>query len=300
MLKRTCLIGILIACTSLAGLAWAGADPADDEFFQEAQRTGAESDYEAYLKAYPEGTHAAQAKEGLKRYEDQAKRREDQAWQGASAANTSAALGAYLAMYPQGRYAKLALFKLDKLPLPPFEMVVIPGYHYEIGRYKITLAQWVAVMGRDNSHFIGMDRPVDSVSWDDVQTFLNKLNARSGRQYRLPTEAEWKIACDGGESHEYCGSDNVNAVAWYSGNSNHQTHPVGQKQPNGYGLYDMSGNVWEWTQDCRDVGDCSQRVVRGGGWEGNPVDVRAASRIRFPPSDRLFSLQGFRIARTQP
>jgi formylglycine-generating enzyme required for sulfatase activity len=129
-------------------------------------------------------------------------------------------------------------------------------------------------MGDSPSKFSGCDNcPVEQVSWDDIQTYLQKLNAKTGKQYRLPTEAEWEYACYGGNKTEYCGGNDADLVAWYEGNSGNKTQPVGQKQSNGYGLYDMSGNVWEWTST----------KVRGGAWNYYKRGLRAADRDPNPP-----------------
>jgi formylglycine-generating enzyme required for sulfatase activity len=136
------------------------------------------------------------------------------------------------------------------------------------------------------------------VTWDDIQVFLQKLNAKTGRQYRLPSEAEWEYACYGGSKTEYCGGNNLDAVGWYDQNSGSKTHQVGQKQANGYGLYDMSGNVWEWMSNCYDS-SCDRRVVRGGSWFDNSGDARSADRSYCAPAIRL-SYGGFRVARTLP
>ena len=179
-------------------------------------------------------------------------------------------------------------------------MVPVPGKNYEIGKYEVTQAEWRAVMGSNPSKFAdcGDNCPVEKVSWDDVQAFILKLNAKTGRQYRLPTEAEWEYACYGGIKSEYCGGDDVDAVAWTDSKGNQQTHPVGQKQANGYGLYDMSGNVMEWTDGCWE-GNCAQRVFRGGSWLNDPRDARVSFRIWFITSIRNGS-GGFRLARTIP
>ena len=126
-----------------------------------------------------------------------------------------------------------------------------------------------------------------------------RLNQKTGKQYRLPKEAEWEYACYGGSQTEYCGSNDINAVAWYEGNSGRQTHPVGQKQANGYGLHDMSGNIWEWMDDCWQ-GNCAIRVLRGGSWNGNPQSLRAAGRVAYVASLRNDDVGGFRLARTLP
>ena len=153
---------------------------------------------------------------------------------------------------------------------------------------------------------------MENVSWDNVQGFIKKLNARGDGKYRLPTEAEWEYACrSGGRSEKYCGGNDVNRVAWYNGNSGSKTHPVGKKSPNGLGIYDMSGNVWEWT--CSDWGKyddgkknhakCSRggsyRVIRGGGWNSVPVSVRSAYRSNSTPADRGRYV-GVRLLRTYP
>jgi formylglycine-generating enzyme required for sulfatase activity len=179
-------------------------------------------------------------------------------------------------------------------------MLPIPGKNYEIGKYEVTQAEWRSVMGNNPSKFgnCGDDCPVEKVSWDDAQAYIQKLNARTGRQYRLPTEAEWEFACYGGIQSTYCGGNDVDKVAWTDDKGNEQTHPVGQKQANGYGLYDMSGNVMEWTSDCPN-GDCSRRVFRGGSWINSPRDARVSYRIKFIPSIRNGS-GGFRLARTIP
>ncbi|MCR9054505.1 MAG: SUMF1/EgtB/PvdO family nonheme iron enzyme [Phaeodactylibacter xiamenensis] len=187
---------------------------------------------------------------------------------------------------------------------------------YYLGKYPVTQAQWKAVMGDNPSWFKNCpDCPVEQVSWDDVQEFIKKLNAKTGEKYRLPTEAEWEYGARGGAKDEYLysGSNDLDEVGWYRDNSGGKIHPVGQKQPNQLGLYDMSGNVWEWVQDCwhehyngapRDGGawledsngDCSRRVLRGGSWYFSSGGSRVAIRSRSIPSIRS-SYLGFRLTR---
>ncbi|GHS89240.1 hypothetical protein FACS1894201_10650 [Bacteroidia bacterium] len=147
----------------------------------------------------------------------------------------------------------------------------MPGFY--IGKYEVTQQQWEAVMGSNTSRFKGANRPVEQVSWNDAQTFIRKLNSMTGRNYllptyRLPTEKEWAYAAGEGNrnsTYKYSGSDNIGDVAWYEDNSGDQTHNVGTKSANALGIYDMSGNVWEWCEDWSD--DRQQyRVFRGGSW----------------------------------
>lgn len=143
-----------------------------------------------------------------------------------------------------------------------------------------------------------------NVSWNDCQKFLKRLNQKTGGNYRLPTEAEWEYACRAGTTMEYYG--NVDDIAWYGSNSNNSTHPVGLKHPNAFGLYDMSGNVWEWCQDWYGPYNNSaqtdptgpsvseDRVCRGGSWVCNDRYIRSTSRGRSTPDGRSDDL-GFRF-----
>jgi formylglycine-generating enzyme required for sulfatase activity len=180
---------------------------------------------------------------------------------------------------------------------------------FEMGIYEVTQAQWESVMGSNPSHFRGANLPVEQVSWNDAQEFLQKLNTLGdGYQYRLPTEAEWEYAARAGTMTLVPGS--LDAVAWYSQNSGSQTHPVGQKQPNPWGLYDMIGNVWEWVQDWYDpdyyqsapatdpAGPSSgqNRSLRGGSWYYVARDGRISYRDYIDPAGG-FDAMGFRCVR---
>ena len=182
---------------------------------------------------------------------------------------------------------------------------------FYIGKFPVTQRLWMAVMGSNPSHFKGDDLPVESVSWYDLQTFLRGLNAATGKSYRLPTEAEWEYAARGGnksQGYKYAGSNDPELVAWYDGNSGHTTHEVGTRFPNELGIYDMSGNVWEWCQDwhgsyssspqTNPKGDNSgwRRVNRGGGWDDSLARLcRVSCRNFYTPDDRRDHL-GFRLA----
>jgi formylglycine-generating enzyme required for sulfatase activity len=176
-----------------------------------------------------------------------------------------------------------------------------------LGRTEVTQGLWQVVMGSNPSYFLkGSTYPVERVSWDDCQAFITKLNQMVGSNYfRLPTEAEWEYACRAGTTGDYYG--NVDSIAWYDGNSGSTTHPVAQKQANAFGLYDMSGNVWEKCQDW--FGDYSGgyqtdptgpvsgsfRVGRGGSWEFWARGVRSAIRGISVPGNRS-NQTGFRLA----
>ena len=189
----------------------------------------------------------------------------------------------------------------------PTHNVTLSGYH--IGQTEVTQALWKAVMGSNPSYFKGDSRPVENVSWNDCQTFISRLNAKTGKQFRLPTEAEWEYAARGGHSggSKYAGSDNISNVAWYDDNSGGETHNVATKSPNGLGIYDMSGNVWEWCQDWYgDYSSSSQtnpkgpssgdnRVPRGGSWLTNVWYCRVSNRNFYTPSNSCLNL-GLRLA----
>ena len=166
-----------------------------------------------------------------------------------------------------------------------------------------------AVMGSNPSEFRGDRRPVESVSWNDCQTFISRLNAKTGKNFRMPTEAEWEYAARGGHSggSKYAGSDNISNVAWYDDNSGGETHNVATKSPNGLGIYDMSGNVWEWCQDWygnyssssqtnpKGPSNGDNRVNRGGSWFVNAWFCRVSYRSNFTPSYSSSNL-GLRLA----
>ena len=180
------------------------------------------------------------------------------------------------------------------------QMVSIPGGNYEMGKTEVTQAQWQAVMGENPSSFskCGGDCPVEQVSWTDVKLFIKRLNKKTGRDYRLPSEAEWEYACRAGSNSTYCGGEDVDKVAWTSNNSGGETSSVASRQANAWGLYDMSGNVWEWVEDKYSASG-EDRVLRGGSWDIEPQYARAAYRIGFDPALR-FNYLGFRLARTLP
>ena len=190
----------------------------------------------------------------------------------------------------------------------PTHQVTLTNDYY-IGKYEVTQALWQAVMGNNPSWFKGDNLPVETVSWDDCQKFISKLNRITGKMFRLPTEAEWEYAARGGNKsrgYQYSGSNNLSDVAWYGDNSGNKTHVVGTKQANELGIYDMSGNVWEWCQDRygkyssssqvnptgADIG--SHRVGRGGSWNYGAWFCRSSYRSNNTPCN-CFSNFGLRL-----
>lgn len=191
----------------------------------------------------------------------------------------------------------------------PTHQVTLSGYY--IGKYEVTQELWQTVMGTNPSKYTGNSRsPVECVSWDDCQQFLRKLNQMSGHNFRLPTEAEWEFAARGGNQscgYKYAGSNTLFMVSWSEHNYMNTTQPVGQYTPNELGLYDMSGNVWEWCQDW--YGDYSSgsqtnptgpssgsyRVYRGGSWSSNARFCRVSNRNSNDPSHR-YDYLGLRLA----
>ena len=182
----------------------------------------------------------------------------------------------------------------------PTHQVTLTNDYY-IGKYEVTQALWKAVMGKNPSKFKGESLPVECVSWDDCQDFISKLNSITGKKFRLPTEAEWEYAARGGKKSrgcQYSGSNNISDVAWYDDNSGSKTHAVGSKQSNELGIYDMSGNVWEWCQDwygsyssssqVNPIGanSWSFRVIRGGSWIIAARRCRSSCRCNYAPDYR--------------
>jgi formylglycine-generating enzyme required for sulfatase activity len=211
-----------------------------------------------------------------------------------------------LVKIPAGHFMMGSYEYGDEQPIHP---VQVPAFW--LAEYPCTQALYQAVTGQNPSHFEGKNRPVEGVSWEDItRDFLPRLRELTGRRFRLPSEAEWEYAAKAGGDFTYAGSDDLHAVGWYSDNSHRETKPVGLKMPNAWGLYDMSGNVWEWCEDdWHDSYDNApadgsawvdrprgaHRVCRGGYWYFHAGSCRAAGRYHNGPQNQGSPL-GFRLA----
>jgi formylglycine-generating enzyme required for sulfatase activity len=192
---------------------------------------------------------------------------------------------------------------------PQREVTISKAFY--MGVYEVTQDQYGAVMGKNPSNFEGGQNPVECVSWEDAVKFCKKLSAKTGKRVRLPTEAEWEYACRAGTKTRFSfGDDDTDLpdFAWFSANSEGKAHPVGQRKPNAWGLYDMHGNVYEWcsdwhadsyanagTRDPQGPGSGTLRVLRGGGWYNIPLNCRSLNRDWFAPDDWNYDV-GFRVA----
>ncbi len=339
-------------CPDLKGLVRKAQEAAD---WEAAQRSNTAAAYGSFLSKWPNGTYAAEARKRRDRLQeaadwDSAQRANTAAaygsflskWpNGANAAEARKRRDA-LGSAPATNSAIIQKLEADMVLVEggtftmgclsarrdgdcfdeekPWREVRVSDFY--IGKYEVTQAQWRAVMGSDPPELYNKgcdDCPVEGVSWDDVQAFLKRLNALTGKRYRLLTEAEWEYAARGGRQgrgYMYSGSNNLDEVGWYDGNyqrgktygSQGTTRPVGQKKANELGLYDMSGNVWEWVEDdwhddyrgaprdgraWVDSPRASYRVYRGGSWCTTARYCRAAYRHAWHPAARHLDL-GFR------
>jgi formylglycine-generating enzyme required for sulfatase activity len=288
--------------------AEAAAEAAQQEqgAWESANSTASVDSYAEYLGSYPRGQYASLATARITKLKKEAALLAAQAPKVPKAGKTfkDCADCPDMVVIPSGSF--------DMGETGTTHRVTLKGF--ALGKTEVTQGQWKAIMGSNPSGFpnCGDNCPVENVSWDDAKQFIQKLNAKTGKQYRLPSEAEWEYACRSGGKQEYCGSDDINSVAWYESNSGSATHSAASKQANAFGLFDMSGNVWEWVEDSYHdsyngaptdgsawQGDGAKRVLRGGSWGNEPQNTRAAFRDGVEPALRS-SGSGFRLARMLP
>lgn len=311
------------------------AAPADREvvFWQSIQASTNAATFEEYLRQFPKGQFAGLAR--IKLEELKVARAPAPPRPAPPAKPVQPAVGVYPGVPGPGQSFK----DCDVCP----EMVVVPAGRFEmgdensdqkpvhrvtipkpfaVGKYEVTFAEWDACVAQGgcnghrpvDEHWGRGNRPVIKVSWDDAKAYAAWLSKRTGKKYRLPTEAEWEYAARAGTTTTWsCGAQEscLDGAAWYTKNAGLKTQPVGGKAANGFGLHDMHGNVWEWTEDCWNAGyagaptdggawtsgDCSQRVLRGGSWSNLPRYLRAANRFGNYSTVRYYSY-GFRMSRT--
>ncbi|WP_094226984.1 formylglycine-generating enzyme family protein [Methanolobus psychrotolerans] len=217
-------------------------------------------------------------------------------------------IGMEFVLIPAGKFMMGS--KQDVTARPVHEVTISKAFY--LGKYPVTQREWMSIMGSNPSFFKGhYNHPVEQVSWNDAQEFVNKLNAKEGTdKYRLPSEAEWEFACRAGTTTKYSFGDNESDLDEYGWCSGKTTHPVGQKKPNPWGLYDMNGNVWEWCEDkwhssfegspvdgsAWKYSTTSLRVDRGGCWSSLSRYCRSALRSANIASDRM-GFTGFRLLR---
>ncbi|MBE7517289.1 MAG: SUMF1/EgtB/PvdO family nonheme iron enzyme [Chloracidobacterium sp.] len=249
-----------------------------------------------FIKKYPESKQAAEA-DAVK---EKAKKEFESKATEARAKDKTNSIGMQFAFIPAGTF---------EMGEPAASHTVTISKDFYIGKYEVTQAQWQAVTGSNPSYIkqCGQNCPVEAVSWDDAQVFIAKLNAKNdGFVYSLPTEAQWEYAARAGTTGDYGGTGNLDEMGWYDKNSGSTSHPVGQKQPNAFGLYDMHGNVWEWCQDWygdypkesvtdpKGAASGQYRVLRGGSWLSYATNARSAYRIVNAPDVRDDYI-GFRV-----
>jgi formylglycine-generating enzyme required for sulfatase activity len=298
------------------------ASQREDAFWSDAKAAGNREAFQAYLDSYPRGRYISLARANTARLNvvnvpprpvtaaqplavPQSLLNHDQALKDCDVCPE-------LVVVPAGVFIMGSNDSADEQP--PHSVTVKT---FALGRTEVTQGQWKAIMGSNPSHFnqCGNDCPVENVSWEDVQEYIQKLNAKTDKSYRLPSEAEWEYAARAGNTGKW-GFDNdesrLSDYAWYGENSGDRAHPVAGKQPNAWGLNDMYGNVSEWTQDCWNrtyrgapedgsawtaKGICSQHALRGGSWDNPSTYLRAAIRVRYEATFHSFSF-GFRLARS--
>jgi formylglycine-generating enzyme required for sulfatase activity len=282
------------------------------------KNSGYAEDLEEFLRAFPDSVYAPEARVRLRHVQ----RRQAEASQ-----PPETQVAVYIPEWPKTLRNSLGM-EFVLIPAGTFQMgsskgddderpvhTVTLSRPFYLGTTEVTQGQWAAVMGSNPSQYKGRDHPVEQVSWEEVQRFIKQLNAKEGSSlYRLPTEAEWEYAARAGTRSAWSFGDeerSLGTYAWYGDNAGNRTHPVGQKRPNGWGLYDMHGNVREWVQDWygpypsgavtdpQGPRSGSNRVIRDGSWDNSASYCRSALRSSYAPDISSVDL-GFRLLRTAP
>jgi len=295
--------------------------------WQQAKSSNTKLSYERYIRDYSNGRYVSEAtskkREIEQKEKDEAARRkaEQESQRQTPAQKAAAEIAANMVRIPGGTFTMGCTSEQGGDCYDDEKTIhMVTLGNFSMSKYEVTQEQWRAVMGSDPPELYnkGCDRcPVENVSWDDIQSFISKLNGLTGMNCRLPTEAEWEYGARGGQDFKYAGSNNIDEVAWYGGNYKSQKHgsygttkPVGLKKANGYGLYDMTGNVREWCSDwygsysassqTNQLGATtgSYRVNRGGSCFNLAQDCRVSYRRSGSPGYRLNNI-GFRLAVSQ-
>jgi len=276
-------------------------EDADLQAFEQAKDLNTIPAYEQYLSNFPQGIYSLEVQRRINTLNEENSRREQE--------NMTRYENRMI--YVEGGTFEMGCtleqYDCDSDEKPVHEVTLRSFY---ISKFEITQKLWKQIMGDNPSRFSDCENcPVENVSWNDVQSFIQKLNQQTGLNYRLPTEAEWEFAAKGGNrsnGYLYSGGNNINEIAWYDGNSNRVTHPVGEKKSNELGLYDMTGNVLEWCNDrYGNYSDYSQynpqgsrsgsnRIYRGGCWTNDTQVSRVSNRYNRGPNYK-FSGLGFRL-----
>ncbi|MFD2202051.1 formylglycine-generating enzyme family protein [Shivajiella indica] len=273
-----------------------------------AQRSNSAAGYLDFIKKYPSGTYKAQAEQkirDLEKLDSQQKQKNEKVIQDLVKNMVFVEGGTFIMGCTPEQGDDCYDFEF------PSHSITLSNYY--IGKYEITHEQWYAIMGYYSDYYKNWkcDKcPVDGVSWPEIPEFIKRLNQLTGKRFRLPTEAEWEFAARGGnksKGYKYSGSNDINLVAWYEGNSNYKPHPVGLKQANELGIHDMTGNMCEWCNDTYEkyteqsktnpqaIGTSEWRINRGGRYPDTPKNSRNSYRDSLDPKNRNYYLCGFRL-----
>jgi formylglycine-generating enzyme required for sulfatase activity len=298
----------------------------EDDYWVDVKTLGNREAFEGYLSKYPKGQYIALARAALARLPVAGTTMANASAQVRPVSVAPVKMGATfkdcdecpeMIAIPAGTFnmgSKADPFANQVDPPDELPQHTVSIREFSVGKYEVTQEQWFAVMGTNPSKLKGRNLPVEQVSWEEAQSFVKKLSERTGKKYRLPTEAEWEYAARAGTQTRYHFGDDVEQLgqyAWHTGNAINATHPVGEKLPNAFGLHDVHGNVWEWVEDCWHDSykgaptdgsawsekECSRWVMRGGSFVVYPQNLRSSFRGYLTFIARLDYMVGLRVAR---